>query len=163
MVDFVTNIQEYLDAAESAATTPPCELSSSLSPPRTSPDASTVTSSMHRVHPSISNLAPPSPSSGYVAPPSSLPPGSNPNWSAVGGYDHPQPGSRLLQYGALQCNYTVCTLFSEVSDAHIHIVVNVSHGDQISSVYDIRTSTMNNFVLYSMASYDIILHYLCHF
>ena len=22
-----------------------------------------------------------------------------PSWAAVGGYDHPQPGSRLLQYG----------------------------------------------------------------
>ena len=127
MVDFVTNIQEYLDAAESAATTPPCELSSSLSPPHVSPDASTVTSSMHRVHvhvhPSISNLAPPSPSSGYVAPPSCVPGGSNPNWSAVGGYDHPQPGSRLLQYGACvryRANYIILFLLQY----QMHIVIN---------------------------------------
>ena len=112
MIDFVSNIQDYLDTAESAASTPPCEFSYPLSPPYPSTNASSASSSAHRLHPSVSNLPPPAPSSGYVAPPLCVSPGSNPNWSAVGGYDHPQPGSRLLQYGALHCTlyYTVFTI-----------------------------------------------------
>lgn len=36
------------------------------------------------------------------------------SWSSVGGYDHPQPGSRLLQYGTCSCSYScshVCTFY----------------------------------------------------
>ena len=36
---------------------------------------------------------------------------STPSWAAVGGYDHPQPGSRLLQYGERD-NYKLFNFFT---------------------------------------------------
>ena len=52
-----------------------------------------------RPHPSLTTPPLSSFPSSFVSPLSHSPPGLTPSWSSVGGYDHPQPGSRLLQYG----------------------------------------------------------------
>ena len=48
-------------------------------------------------------------------------------WALVGGYAHPQPGSRLLQYGACVCIYLQivagCVLYIEISCECVEIIV----------------------------------------
>lgn len=90
MADFTTNIQEYLEAADkahiAASLLPPAVFAaippSPLSSPHSAAPASVVPSHSPFVHPAAAVAV-----------------GQSPSWSSVGGYDHPQPGSRLIQYG----------------------------------------------------------------
>ena len=85
MADFVDHIESYIAFASTPS-------SSSLSP------SSSSSSSVPKggSHDSTSS---PMNSDNNMSEPLS--------WSSVGGYDHPQPGSRLLQYGKCSC---VCVL-----------------------------------------------------
>lgn len=71
-----------------------------------------------RPHPSLTTPSISSFPSSFVSPLSHSPPGFTPSWSSVGGYDHPQPGSRLLQYGMPVIFRPICfhhSLFFTVS------------------------------------------------
>lgn len=90
MTDFTTNIQEYLEAADRA------HIAASLLPPTVStPIPPSPLSSPHSAAPAsvLPSLSP------FVYPAAAVAAGLSPSWSCVGGYDHPQPGSRLMQYG----------------------------------------------------------------
>jgi hypothetical protein len=94
MTDFTTNIQEYLEAADkayiAASVLPPTITTSTSTPIPPSPLSSPHSAAPASVLPSHSP---------FVYPAAAVAAGLSPSWSSVGGYDHPQPGSRLMQYG----------------------------------------------------------------
>ena len=112
MTDFTTNIQEYLEAADRA------HIAASLLPPTVStPIPPSPLSSPHSAAPAsvLPSLSP------FVYPAAAVAAGLSPSWSCVGGYDHPQPGSRLMQYG------TFLAAFLAMSITMLHVFISVAN------------------------------------